>query len=90
MVVGSSPVAVTQTSDFVPASSKEFLDIQTTIECGFTVKLVCDMTRTYSLSYTLIDGVSCFVFLGFFGVFFGLSLQNIDNIYRLISEVVCS
>ena len=30
------------------ASSKEFLDIQTTIECRFTLKRVPDMTRTYS------------------------------------------
>ena len=37
-----------ETSDFAPASSKEFLDIQATIECGFTVKRVRDMTRTYS------------------------------------------
>ena len=29
-------------------SSKEFLDIQATIECGFTLKCVPDMTRTYS------------------------------------------
>ena len=35
-------------SDFARASSKEFLDIQATIECGFTLKRVCDMTRTYS------------------------------------------
>ena len=34
-------------SDFTPASSKEFLDIQATIECGFTLKRVRDMTRTY-------------------------------------------
>ena len=26
----------------------EFLDIQATIECGFTLKHVHDMTRTYS------------------------------------------
>ena len=38
MVVGSNPVAVTSPSDFAPASSKEFLDIQATIECGFTLK----------------------------------------------------
>ena len=37
-----------KTSDFVPVSSKEFLDIQATIECGFTLKRVCDMIRTYS------------------------------------------
>ena len=46
--MGSSPVAVTQTSDFMPASSKEFVDIQATIECGYTLKQVCDMIRTYS------------------------------------------
>ena len=48
MVLGSSPLAVTSPSDFAPASSKEFLDIQATIECGFTLKRVRDMTRTYS------------------------------------------
>ena len=48
MILDSSPVAVTSTSDFTPASSKEFLDIQTTIECGFTLKRVRDMKRTYS------------------------------------------
>ena len=35
-------------SDLPPALSKEFLDIQGTIECGFTLKHVRDMTRTYS------------------------------------------
>ena len=32
----------------VPVSSKEFLDIQATIECRFTLKLVRDMIITYS------------------------------------------
>ena len=32
----------------MPASSKEFLDIQTTIECGFTMKRVRDIAKTYS------------------------------------------
>ena len=45
--MGSNPVAV-KTSDFAPALSKEFLDIQATIECGFTLKRVRDMIRTYS------------------------------------------
>ena len=49
MVVGSSAVAVTLSSDFEPALSKEFLDIQATIECGFALKRVRDMIRTYSL-----------------------------------------
>ena len=46
--MGSSLVAVTYNSDFVPASSKEFLNMQVTIECGFTLKCICDMMRTYS------------------------------------------
>ena len=30
------------------ASSKEFLDIQATVECGFILKLVRDMIKTYN------------------------------------------
>ena len=37
-----------KTATFAPASSKAFLDIQATIECGFSLKRVRDMTRTYS------------------------------------------
>ena len=48
MVLGSIPVAVTSPSNFAPASRKEFLNIQAIIECGFTLKWVRDMTRTYS------------------------------------------
>ena len=48
MVLGSSWVAVTSSSDFAPALSKQFLDIQATIQCGFTLKNVRDMTRTYN------------------------------------------
>ena len=48
VVLGSSPVAVTSPSDFLPPLSKEFLDIQETTECVFTLKHVRDMTRTYS------------------------------------------
>ena len=48
MVLGSSPVAVSQTPNFAPALSKEFLDIQETVKCAFTLKLVRDMTKTYS------------------------------------------
>ena len=35
-------------------SSKEFLDIQTTIECGFTVKRVRGMIKTYSHNVRLL------------------------------------
>ena len=31
-----------------PASSKEFPGIQATIECGFTMKRVRDMIKTYN------------------------------------------
>ena len=46
MFVGSSPAAVTEPSKF--ASSKGFLDIHAIIKCGFTVKRVRDVIRTYS------------------------------------------
>ena len=45
--MGSSPVAVTSTSDFAHVSSKEFLDTEAPIECGFTLKCVRDMIRAY-------------------------------------------
>ena len=32
----------------MPASNKEFLDTQATIECGFTMKCICVMIRTFS------------------------------------------
>ena len=48
MLVSSSAVAVTETSDIAPALSKEFLEIQATIVCGFILKRICDMIRTYS------------------------------------------
>ena len=43
-----SPAAVTYPSAMTPVSNKEFLDIQATIECGFTLKRLCNMIRTYS------------------------------------------
>ena len=46
MVLGSSPPAVPQASDFARASSKEFVDLQATIECVFNLKHIRDMTRT--------------------------------------------
>ena len=46
--MGSTPVVVTWTLGFAPVLSKEFLNIQATIDCGFTLKRVHDMTRTYS------------------------------------------
>ena len=48
MVVGSIPVAVIKFSDIKPVSSKRLLDIETTKECGFTMKRVRYMIRTYS------------------------------------------
>ena len=63
VVLGSSPVAVTSPTDFAPASSKAFLDIQATIECGFTLKSVRDMTRTYSRKCVFV----LLVYMGRFG-----------------------
>ena len=48
MLVGSSPVADTQTSDIAPFLCKDFLNIQVTIECGLTLKRACDMIRKCS------------------------------------------
>ena len=48
VVVVSSPIAVT--SDIESVLSKEFLDIQRTIEYGFNLKRVRDMIRTYNCS----------------------------------------
>ena len=48
MALVSSPVVVTKSSDFAPSSIKEFLNIQATIELGFSVKNIRDMKRTYS------------------------------------------
>ena len=47
-------------SDFAPASSNEFLDIQATIECGFTLKRVRDMTRTLEKPFKNTMILSCF------------------------------
>ena len=47
------------TSDFAPASSKKFLDIQATIECGFTLKRVRDM----KLVFTFQDSKSSFILI---------------------------
>ena len=51
------------TSPFAPASTKEFLDIQATIECGFTLKRVRDMTRTYSQILTSLSVCKTLLFL---------------------------
>ena len=48
VVVCSNPVAVTKTSDIAPVPSKEFFDIQATVECRFTLRRVRDMIITYS------------------------------------------
>ena len=54
-------------------SSKEFLDIQATILCGFTLKRVRDVTRTYS------HKLYCFLFSGREAV---IHLE-------LISKIIC-
>ena len=56
VVVGLSPIAVTSTSDIAPVSSKEFLDTQATIECGFTLK--CMIWHDKNIQY-----LSCFVLI---------------------------
>ena len=73
MVVGLSPVAVTQTSHCAPASSEVFLDFEATIECGFTLRLVRYMKRTYNLK--------CFAkivedYIYFFKMFYVICLKE--------------
>ena len=34
--MGSNPVAATETSDIAPVSTKDFADVQATIECTLT------------------------------------------------------
>ena len=48
MVVGSSPVAANEASDFAPASSKGVPDIKETMECGLTRKYLCDMIKIFN------------------------------------------
>ena len=48
--MGLSPIGVTLTLDIVSVLSKEFLDIQATIDYGFTLNWVCDMIQTYNQS----------------------------------------
>ena len=43
-----SPCCHLETSNIVPVSSKEFLDIHATIECRFPLKHLSDMIRRYS------------------------------------------
>ena len=47
VVVPASPVPVNKLSDIAPVLSKEILDTQKNIECGFSLKCAPDMTRTY-------------------------------------------
>ena len=63
MVKGSNPVAV----NIVPVSSKEFLDIQATIKCRFTLKRVRDMIVTYIplLTFHLNDNSRILIFVLF-------------------------
>ena len=50
MVVESRLVALTLTSDFASALTKEFGDIEATIESGFTLKRVRDITKIHCQS----------------------------------------
>ena len=82
--MGSSPVAVFWTSDFVPVSSKEFPDIQETIERGFTLKSLRDIIRTYSHFIQDFDSVEWEVYMWSFD----LSLINLDTDVCLLHEYV--
>ena len=57
--MGSNPIAVTWTSHIALVLSKEFLDIQETVECRFTLKRICDMTRTYWHQHLIMLFIHC-------------------------------
>ena len=59
------PLQSLKTLDFAPVSSKEFLDIQATIECRFTLKCVRDMIRTYGNIFTMIMVIFFLNFIDF-------------------------
>ena len=46
--VAKLKTAPTDLAKLTNALSKEFFDIQATVECGFTLKLVRDMIKTYN------------------------------------------
>ena len=74
----------------MPASSKEFLDIQATIECGFTLKCVRDMIKTYSLTVLLKVEVASFMkylvspFLEYVVVLLNLVTQTVFSAFDTI------
>ena len=72
-----------KTSDFASALRNEFLDIQATIECGFTLKRVHDMTRTYSLKPVLCSKVFFRVIKIFIAINSPSSILNSLNIANI-------
>ena len=63
----------------VPASSKEFLEIQATIECGFNLKDVRDM-----ISYSLIHTIKLF---SYFGLFYKINTALVGIIVQLPQKI---
>ena len=59
MLVGSIPFYTYLTSDIAPVLSKEFLDIQATMECEVTLKRLDDLLGTYShkMRYLIYDRI---------------------------------
>ena len=65
MVVGSNPVAATETSDIAFVSSKKFLDIHATAECRFARKM-----RMWHDKNTKRPCHPCYIFSTFTGIHF--------------------
>ena len=68
-------------SDMASVSSKEFLNIQATIECGFTLKRVCDMMRTFSQKRYILRHVSIGNILPWFCFIKCCEFDNIFNTF---------
>ena len=80
---------------FCTCFSKEFLDIQATIECGFTLKHVRDMTRTYSQmhrtdKYSQHSSIICPVWLNGWVFVYELSGCGFESCCSHISLLVCA
>ena len=73
--------------DFAPVSSKEFLDIQATIECAFALKCVRDMIRTYSLKYCILN-MNISKFQQFWGKLLSSLLQLLVSMTTFFLEIM--
>ena len=81
--------------NIVPISSKEFLDIEANIECGFSLKRVPDMMRGYSQmyrtdKYSQLSSIICSVWQNGWVFVFGLSGSGFESRYSHLNFRYCT